>query len=114
MAVSQEDGWQTSEFAFRKKDGSQATVVDLSWITCRFGRINGTLVGALFALVGGALQAATQSSSFILVARVVTGLGTGALTGIVPVYCSEVSGADERGRFLGFVFIVSRHLGAST
>lgn len=28
-------------------------------------------------MVGGALQAATQSSDFILVARVITGLGTG-------------------------------------
>lgn len=79
-------------------------------------------------MVGGALQAATQSSNFILVARVVTGLGmldthpmrryslpnslrigagTGALTGIVPVYCSEVSSATHRGGFLGYVFIAN-------
>lgn len=32
-------------------------------------------------MVGGALQAGTQGSTFIIVARVVTGLGTGALTG---------------------------------
>ena len=64
-------------------------------------------MGSLFAIVGGALQAATQSSAFILVARVITGVGTGALTGIVPVYCAELSGAQERGRFLGLVFIVS-------
>jgi MFS family permease len=77
------------------------------WLADRIGRINGIWLGAIFACIGGALQAATQSSDFILVARVVTGLGTGALTGIVPVFCSEVSESHHRGAFLGYVFIVS-------
>jgi MFS family permease len=47
------------------------------WAADRIGRINGLFYAAIFALVGGALQAATQGSDFILVARVVTGLGTG-------------------------------------
>jgi hypothetical protein len=34
-------------------------------------------MGALFALVGGALQAAAQNSNFMICARVVTGIGTG-------------------------------------
>ncbi|KAG9204364.1 hypothetical protein G6514_001438 [Epicoccum nigrum] len=50
------------------------------WLADRIGRINGLWIGSIFALVGGALQAATQSSDFILVARVITRLGTGALT----------------------------------
>ena len=66
----------------------------------------------MFALVGGALQCATQSLDFIPVARVVTGLGTGALTGITPVLISEVSASDHRGGFLGYVFIAN-HLGIS-
>lgn len=47
------------------------------WLADRLGRINGIFFAAAFALIGGALQAATQSSNFIIVARVVTGLGTG-------------------------------------
>ncbi|KAL1966272.1 hypothetical protein VTN77DRAFT_4625 [Rasamsonia byssochlamydoides] len=82
------------------------------WLADRIGRINGLLIGSLFALVGGALQAATQSSDFILVARVVTGIGTGALTGITPVLVSETSSADHRGGFLGYVFIAN-YLGIS-
>jgi len=130
------------------------------WVADRWGRINGVLSASLFAMVGGALQAAAQSSDFMLVARVVTGLGTGALTAyvlllfhrspfpflwfrgvpfpfpsshylpasrylventeltacvprsIVPVYCSEVSGASHRGAFLGYVFIAN-YLGIS-
>jgi MFS family permease len=77
------------------------------WAADRIGRINGLFYAAIFALVGGALQAATQGSDFILVARVVTGLGTGALTGITPVLVSEVSSAEHRGGFLGYVFIAN-------
>ena len=62
---------------------------------------------AIFALVGGALQAAAQSSDFILVARVITGIGTGALTGITPVLISETATAEHRGGFLGYVFIAN-------
>lgn len=47
------------------------------WLADRIGRINGLFIGSLFALVGGALQAAIQSSDFALVSRVVTGIGTG-------------------------------------
>ncbi|PVH98168.1 general substrate transporter [Periconia macrospinosa] len=82
------------------------------WAADRIGRINGLFFAAIFAIVGGALQAATQGADFILVARVVTGLGTGALTGITPVLVSEVSSADHRGGFLGYVFIAN-YLGIS-
>jgi MFS family permease len=81
------------------------------WIADRIGRINGLLIAAGFAL-GGALQSATQSSDWILVARVVTGLGTGALTAITPVHIAEVSSAGHRGGFLGYVF-TANYLGIS-
>ncbi|KAL2075199.1 hypothetical protein VTL71DRAFT_141 [Oculimacula yallundae] len=82
------------------------------WIADRVGRINGLFLSAMCALIGGALQSATQSLDFILVARVVTGLGTGALTSITPVYIAEVSSAGHRGAFLGYVFIAN-YLGIS-
>lgn len=47
------------------------------WLADCIGRINGLLFGSVFALMGGALQATIQSSDFMLVARVVTGIGTG-------------------------------------
>ncbi|KAJ0417974.1 general substrate transporter [Aspergillus carlsbadensis] len=82
------------------------------WLADRIGRINGLFIGSVFAVVGGALQAAIQSSDFMLVARVVTGIGTGALTGITPVLVSETSSAQHRGGFLGYVFIAN-YLGIS-
>ena len=47
------------------------------WAADSIGRINGIFYGAIVALIGGALQAASQSADFMIVARVVTGLGTG-------------------------------------
>ncbi|RAK96127.1 putative MFS sugar transporter [Aspergillus ibericus CBS 121593] len=82
------------------------------WLADRMGRINGLLVGALFALFGGALQAAAQRSDFMLVARIVTGVGTGALTGITPVLVAETSAANHRGGSLGYIFIAN-YLGIS-
>jgi MFS family permease len=49
------------------------------------------------------LKAWTSSSSHV----VVTGFGTGALTGITPVLISEVSAPNHRGGFLGYVFIAN-------
>ncbi|KAI7785691.1 Sugar transporter STL1 [Diaporthe eres] len=69
-------------------------------------------VGCIFALVGGVLQAATQSSDFIIVPRVVTGIGTGTLTGITPVMVAEISTAEHRGGFLGYA-IIANYLGIS-
>ncbi|KAJ5665787.1 uncharacterized protein N7477_008235 [Penicillium maclennaniae] len=77
------------------------------WLADRVGRINGLLAGSLFALVGGALQSAAQNAKFMICARIVTGIGTGALTGITPVLVSETSAANHRGGFLGYVFIAN-------
>ncbi|CAK7270321.1 hypothetical protein SEPCBS57363_004044 [Sporothrix epigloea] len=82
------------------------------WAADRIGRINGLFIAAFFSLIGGALQCAAQSSSFMIVARVITGIGTGALTGITPVLVSEVSTAVHRGSYLGYVFIAN-YLGIS-
>ncbi|KAJ5467172.1 hypothetical protein N7475_004924 [Penicillium sp. IBT 31633x] len=82
------------------------------WLADRIGRINGLLAGSSFALIGGALQSAAQNSDFMLCARVITGVGTGALTGITPVLVSETSSANHRGGYLGYVFIAN-YLGIS-
>jgi MFS family permease len=47
------------------------------WAADSIGRINGIFYAAIVALVGGSLQAAAQGSDFMIVARVVTGTGTG-------------------------------------
>ncbi|KAF2488091.1 putative MFS sugar transporter [Neohortaea acidophila] len=51
-------------------------------------------------LVGAALQASSYSRAQILVARFVTGIGTGIETSTVPMYQSELCDADKRGRLV--------------
>lgn len=77
------------------------------WAVDRIGPINDSFYACFFALTGGALQAATQTLDFILVARVATGMGTDALAGITPVSISEVFASEYRGGFLGYVFIAN-------
>lgn len=47
------------------------------WAADSIGRVNGIFYSAIVALVGGSLQAAAQNSDFMIVARVITGVGTG-------------------------------------
>ncbi|EED14976.1 MFS sugar transporter, putative [Talaromyces stipitatus ATCC 10500] len=60
-----------------------------------------------WVLFSATLLGDAQNSNFMIYARVVTGIGTGALTGITPVLVSETSSADHRSGFLGCVVIAN-------
>lgn len=64
-------------------------------------------------MAGGALQAAAQNLAFMLVARVISGIGIGAITSITPVWVSELAPASNRGAQIGYVF-VANYLGIAT
>jgi MFS family permease len=106
------------------KTATQGGIVSIYYWGCTFGcfvggwaadrivRINGIFYACFFAVIEGALQAATQCLDFILIAGVITGTGTGPLTGNTPLLISEVSASDYRGGFLGYVSIIN-YLGIS-
>jgi MFS family permease len=48
----------------------------------KYGRKKAVVVGSLFVVVGGALQAASQNSNMTLVARVICGLGIGFINSV--------------------------------
>ena len=50
--------------------------------------------------VGGALQTCAFSVPHIMVARYLTGIGTGIETSTVPMYQSELCEANKRGRLV--------------
>jgi MFS family permease len=125
VGIGEPDGTVTKTTTkITTKTTNQGGIVSIYYLGCifgcfiggragdRIGRINGIFYVCFFALIGGALQAATQNLEFILVARVITGIGTGALTGITPVLISEVSASDHRGGLLGYIFIAN-YLGDS-
>jgi fucose permease len=51
----------------------------------KYGRTNCILFGACWGMVGAALQCSAQNVAWMCCARVINGVGTGVLNGIVPV-----------------------------
>lgn len=63
-----------------------------------FGRKSTLFWGAVIFSVGGAIQTFTSGYDIMLVGRVISGLGVGVLSMIVPTYQSEISPAENRGK----------------
>jgi MFS family permease len=66
----------------------------------RFGRIKSIIWGCLWAILGAALQASARNVPWIMLARVITGIGAGALAVVCPVWSAEVTDHRSRGRFI--------------
>ncbi|KAG0151094.1 hypothetical protein CROQUDRAFT_37395 [Cronartium quercuum f. sp. fusiforme G11] len=73
----------------------------------RIGRLRTIVFGCIFAAIGAALQASSQSITWMCLARVLTGFGTGNLNAIVPVWTSEICHHSNRGAALGFEFFLN-------
>ncbi|KAK3647143.1 hypothetical protein LTR22_013936 [Elasticomyces elasticus] len=74
--------------------------VAMGWIVRR-GGIWVVLVAANYVqIVGAILQCTSYSVPQIMVARYITGIGTGIETSTVPMYQSELCDADKRGRLV--------------
>ncbi|KAF2755346.1 general substrate transporter [Pseudovirgaria hyperparasitica] len=73
----------------------------LSFIFCeRTGRRLAMWIAMCWIIVGGALQACAFSVPHIMIARFITGIGTGIETSTVPMYQSELCEAEKRGRLV--------------
>jgi SP family galactose:H+ symporter-like MFS transporter len=64
------------------------------------GRRKTLIVASLVFMVGTALAVAAPSYALLLVARALTGLAVGSTLSTVPVYLSEISPPDVRGRLV--------------
>lgn len=62
------------------------------------GRRRAIRYGAMVFVVGGAIQTFARRMPDLIFGRVISGLGVGVLSAIVPVYQSEVSAPTNRGR----------------
>ena len=62
------------------------------------GRRRTILYGAVVFFIGGALQTFANGMPMMLVGRIISGLGVGALSTIVPIYQSEISPPHNRGK----------------
>ena len=75
----------------------------------RAGRIKAVVFGSMWALLGAVLQASAQNIAWMCCARVIAGVGVGAIDCVIPVWSAEVSSHSARGAFLAIeFFMVSR------
>ncbi|KAL2841960.1 general substrate transporter [Aspergillus pseudodeflectus] len=77
------------------------------WFGEKFGRIMTIAVGAVWAIVGAALQCSAGDHVWIICARLVNGVGTGILNAIVPVWATEAAEYTSRGQFIAMEFTLN-------
>lgn len=65
------------------------------------GRRKALLLYSIVTLIGSALQAGSVNIGMYLVMRFLTGVGVGALVGLVPLYQSEIAPPRIRGLLVG-------------
>jgi sugar porter (SP) family MFS transporter len=66
----------------------------------RFGRKPNNMAGAVIVSIGAILQATTFSLPQFLVGRIVAGFGLGIMTTVIPIWLSECSMPESRGRMM--------------
>lgn len=68
----------------------------------QFGRRRLILASAVVFVVGAVISAIADTSSELVLARIVIGIGIGVASAVAPVYISEVAPASIRGRLVTF------------
>ncbi|CUA70517.1 Sugar transport protein 4 [Rhizoctonia solani] len=73
------------------------------------GRRRTLFTGACIFVIGGAFQTFTPGFKVMVLGRIISGFGVGLLSTIVPIYQSEISPAEHRGKlacieFTGNIF----------
>ncbi|KAJ5334623.1 hypothetical protein N7452_007026 [Penicillium brevicompactum] len=77
------------------------------WLGDRTGRIKTIGAGAIWAIVGAALQCSAMNHNWMICARMVNGIGTGILNAIVPVWATETAEHTSRGQFIAIEFTLN-------
>ncbi|KAI1382830.1 general substrate transporter [Hypoxylon trugodes] len=69
-----------------------------SWTGDHYGRRKIIFVAGILTLLGEVLEATSTGLPQFVIGRIIVGFGIGQLSSLVPVWQSETSGADNRGR----------------
>ena len=71
-------------------------------ISDKIGRKGVILVADILFTAGAALMAFSPTIAWLMVGRLIIGLGVGAASQIVPLYLSEVAPVEIRGKLIAF------------
>lgn len=59
------------------------------WFGDKYGRKNAVVLGSMFALLGGALQAASRNTNMTVCGRVICGVGIGFINTVSQPFCAS-------------------------
>lgn len=76
-------------------------------ISTKYGRLLTLRLTSLFFTVGSGLEALSGNFTVLAIGRVLSGVGAGASTVVVPLYISEISPPREKGLFGAFTQITT-------
>lgn len=77
--------------------GALAQSYGSDWV----GRKGAFAISAILCLVGGALVAGSVHIAMLFVMRIIQGIGSGMILGLVPLYLTEVAPPKHRGLLAG-------------
>lgn len=60
-------------------------------------------IGAIISIIGSALQGGAVNVGMMIAGRLIAGFSVGLLSAIVPMYCSEIATAEDRGKLAGLL-----------
>ncbi len=88
--------WVVSSMMFGAAIGAVVT----SWISSTFGRKKSLLIGAGLFIVGSLGSAFSPSVTALISSRVILGFSIGVASYVAPLYLSEMSEKETRGRLI--------------
>lgn len=90
------------DFSDRRETWETAVHVGCDGVDCKWKLVSllRCIVTDYQQIVGAILQATSYSVAQIMIARYITGIGTGIETSTVPMYQSELCDAERRGRLV--------------
>lgn len=83
--------------------GAILGALSISYLADILGRKMTVFVGAIISIIGCALQAGAVNVPMIIAGRLIAGMSVGLLSALVPMYCSEIATAEDRGKLSGLL-----------
>lgn len=78
--------------------GAILGALSIAWLADILGRKMTVFVGGSVAVLGCALQAGAVNIGMLIAGRFIAGIAVGLLSALVPMYCSEIATANDRGK----------------
>lgn len=90
----------TGSVAFLFLLGCAIGAIFVSWLADVWGRKKSIVMAGMVFLIGGMLQSTSSERSMFFAGRVIGGFSIGILSMCAPLYISEASPSEERGRMV--------------